>query len=80
MAKLTKLYLDQNEIGDAGMAALSTALGSGAIPQLQDLRFRFLHPGAQRSREPFRVRAVGNTLIAGADRALDLSLHVLIVV
>ena len=37
MANLTKLYLNENKIGDAGMAALSTALGNGALPLLQGL-------------------------------------------
>ena len=37
MANLTELYLFDNKIEDAGMAALSTALGNGAMANLTKL-------------------------------------------
>ena len=34
MALLAKLWLNENRIGDAGMAALSKALAAGRLPSL----------------------------------------------
>ena len=39
LASLEKLYLSNNQIGDAGMQAFSTALAGGALTQLQYLDF-----------------------------------------
>ena len=35
LAKLERLYLSDNQIGDYGMKAFSTAIASGALPKLE---------------------------------------------
>ena len=41
MANLTNLVLYNNKIGDEGMKAFAAAVGSGAIPQLQELSLSY---------------------------------------
>lgn len=41
LAQLSELWLSNNQIGDAGAAALFAALGAGALPSLGDLRLQF---------------------------------------
>jgi hypothetical protein len=45
LAILTKLYLHENQIGDEGMKAFSSALSSGSLPELDTLYVSLGNPG-----------------------------------
>ena len=46
MPNLKGLYLDFNQISDAGVAALASALRGGALPSCTDINLSF-NPGAK---------------------------------
>jgi hypothetical protein len=60
LAKLQRLFVDSNRVGDAGVVALASAASKGALPNLQQLSLKFNEVG------PVGITALAEAINQGA--------------
>ena len=59
LAKLQRLFVDSNRVGDAGIVALASAASKGALPKLQQLSLKFNEVG------PVGINALAEAIYQG---------------
>ena len=59
LAKLQRLFVDGNRVGDAGIVALASAASKGALPKLQQLSLKFNEVG------PVGINALAEAIYQG---------------
>jgi hypothetical protein len=59
LAKLQRLFVDGNRVGDAGIVALASAASKGALPSLQQLSLKFNEVG------PVGINALAEAIYQG---------------